>query len=287
MPFCMVRRSWTPHYGAAWAWAGNTPFKWGKQVGSHLGGTRNPMVDPLARARHRPGRPPVAVHTRDRRGPDDPRRRRDPGTRGPSTASSRSRCTARRSPRRSATQPLPSTGPSSTSRRSGTARCTRTAGGSRSKTARIPWVLTPDAIKPYAPGVWDPDDDPTELYYLPDDFTQANDLAAEHPDKVAGAEGSVLAGGRAVQGAAAARDAVDVLRHAPADPEGDDLRVPRGRPERHVRDDPADLQPVVLDQRRTRRAGGRRRGRHRGGGRPPGWLHAVREGRASSPTPTR
>ena len=33
-----------PHYGAAWAWAGNAPFKWGKQVGSHLGGTRNPLV---------------------------------------------------------------------------------------------------------------------------------------------------------------------------------------------------------------------------------------------------
>jgi arylsulfatase A-like enzyme len=33
-----------PHYSAAWAWAGNTPFKWGKQVSSHLGGTRNPMV---------------------------------------------------------------------------------------------------------------------------------------------------------------------------------------------------------------------------------------------------
>ena len=33
-----------PHYGAAWAWAGNTPFQWGKQVGSHLGGTRNPMA---------------------------------------------------------------------------------------------------------------------------------------------------------------------------------------------------------------------------------------------------
>jgi arylsulfatase len=33
-----------PHYSAAWAWAGNTPFKWGKQVGSHLGGTRNPLV---------------------------------------------------------------------------------------------------------------------------------------------------------------------------------------------------------------------------------------------------
>ena len=33
-----------PHYSAAWAWAGNTPFQWGKQMGSHLGGTRNPMV---------------------------------------------------------------------------------------------------------------------------------------------------------------------------------------------------------------------------------------------------
>jgi len=33
-----------PHYAAAWAWAGNAPFQWGKQVASHLGGTRNPMV---------------------------------------------------------------------------------------------------------------------------------------------------------------------------------------------------------------------------------------------------
>src|SRR6266511_5274594 len=33
-----------PHYSTAWAWAGNTPFAWGKQVASHLGGTRNPLV---------------------------------------------------------------------------------------------------------------------------------------------------------------------------------------------------------------------------------------------------
>ena len=52
------------------------------------------------------------------------------------------------------------------------------------RTPRIPWVLTPDALAPYAPGVWDPDADPAELYYLPDDFTQARDVAAEHPDKV-------------------------------------------------------------------------------------------------------
>ena len=33
-----------PHYSAAWAWASNCPFDWGKQVASHLGGTRNPLV---------------------------------------------------------------------------------------------------------------------------------------------------------------------------------------------------------------------------------------------------
>ena len=52
------------------------------------------------------------------------------------------------------------------------------------KTRRIPWVLTPDALAPYRPGVWNPDDDPVELYYLPDDFSQARNLAAEHPEKV-------------------------------------------------------------------------------------------------------
>ena len=36
--------AFAPHYAAAWAWAGNTPFQWGKQVASHLGGTRNGMV---------------------------------------------------------------------------------------------------------------------------------------------------------------------------------------------------------------------------------------------------
>ena len=33
-----------PQYNAGWAWATNTPFQWVKQVASHLGGTRNPMV---------------------------------------------------------------------------------------------------------------------------------------------------------------------------------------------------------------------------------------------------
>jgi arylsulfatase A-like enzyme len=33
-----------PHYAVGWAWAGDTPFQWTKQVASHFGGTRNGMV---------------------------------------------------------------------------------------------------------------------------------------------------------------------------------------------------------------------------------------------------
>jgi arylsulfatase len=33
-----------PHVPVGWAWAANTPFKWTKQIASHFGGTRNPMV---------------------------------------------------------------------------------------------------------------------------------------------------------------------------------------------------------------------------------------------------
>lgn len=33
-----------PHYPVGWAWAGDAPFQWVKQVASHFGGTRNPMV---------------------------------------------------------------------------------------------------------------------------------------------------------------------------------------------------------------------------------------------------
>jgi len=34
----------SPHYAAGWAWAGDTPFQWVKQVASHFGGTRNGMI---------------------------------------------------------------------------------------------------------------------------------------------------------------------------------------------------------------------------------------------------
>ena len=48
---------------------------------------------------------------------------------------------------------------------------------------RIPWDLDPEKLRAFGPG-WNPDDEPVELYYLPDDFTQSKNIAADHPEKV-------------------------------------------------------------------------------------------------------
>jgi len=172
-----------PHYGAAWAWAGNTPFQWGKQVGSHLGGTRNPMVVQWPdRIQDAGGLRSQFTHVidvapliLDVAGIPAPRIvdgvEQQPVHGAPFTAS------------------LTEAGASEHR----TQQYFETVGNRgmykdgwwlAMKTERIPWMLTPEALAPYAPGVWDPDAGPVELYYLPDDFSQANDLAAENPDKV-------------------------------------------------------------------------------------------------------
>ncbi len=173
-----------PHYGAAWAWAGNTPFQWGKQVGSHLGGTRNPMVihwpDHVASGG---GLRSQFTHVID----IAPTILDIAGIPAPTTVDGIDQqplhgvaftdsLTLADAPERHTQQYFESVGNRS---------MYKDGWWLSMRTARIPWVLTPQAIMPYAPGVWDPDADPTELYYLPDDFSQAHDLAAEHPEKVA------------------------------------------------------------------------------------------------------
>ena len=172
-----------PHYSAAWAWAGNTPFQWGKQVGSHLGGTRNPLVV------HWPDRVTEAgsqrsqfTHVID----VAPTILDIAGIPHPETVDG-----IDQEPMHGTTFTASLTDGAAPEHR--TQQYFETVGNRAMykdgwwlavKTERIPWVLTPAAIQPYAPGVWDPDRDPVELYYLPDDFTQANDLAAQHPEKV-------------------------------------------------------------------------------------------------------
>ncbi len=172
-----------PHYSAAWAWAGATPFQWGKQVGSHLGGTRDPLVV------HWPARikDAGALRTQFAHVIDVAPTILDvAGIPAPDSVDGIEQ------------EPMHGT-PFTPSFIDGAAPEHRTQQyfetvGNRGmykdgwwlamKTERIPWDLTTAALAPYAPGVWDPDAGPAELYYLPNDFSQAKDLAAEHPDKV-------------------------------------------------------------------------------------------------------
>ena len=172
-----------PHYGAAWAWAGNTPFRWGKQVGSHLGGTRNPMVVHWpARISDAGGLRTPFAHVID----VAPMILDAAGIPAPDTVDG-----IDQEPMHGISFVASLTDGAAPEHR--TQQYFETIGNRAMykdgwwlamKTERIPWLLTPEALGPYAPGVWDPDSGPVELYYLPDDFTQAKDLAAEHPDKV-------------------------------------------------------------------------------------------------------
>ena len=173
-----------PHYSAAWAWAGNTPFQWGKQAGSHLGGTRNPMVIHWpARVTGTGGLRSQFTHVID----VAPTILDVAGIPVPSSVDG-----IDQEPMHGVTFTGTLTDPAAPERH--TQQYFETIGNRAMykdgwwlamKTPRIPWVLTPQALQPFRPGVWDPDTDPVELYYLPDDFSQAHDLAAEHPEKVA------------------------------------------------------------------------------------------------------
>ena len=172
-----------PHYSAGWAWAGNAPFDWGKQVASHLGGTRNPMVvhwpsgigDAGAVRSHYTHVNDVGATILDLAGipmPDTI----DGVAQQPFDGVDLRRLLRGRGARRSGTR-------SSTTRSSATGGCTRTAGCSRSGCSGSRGTSTRRSCAQFGPG-WNPDDEPIELYYLPDDFTQSKNVAADHPEKV-------------------------------------------------------------------------------------------------------
>jgi len=173
-----------PHIAAAWAWAGNTPFQWGKQMASHLGGTRNPMVvawpakiaaggDLRSQFTHcidiaptileAAGIPEAKVVDGIEQEPmdgtsflytfDDPKAEEQHTVQYFEVIGSRAIY------------------------KDGWWACARLD--------KKPWEFSPAALAPFAPGKWDPEQDTWELYYLPDDFTQAKDLAAQQPEKLA------------------------------------------------------------------------------------------------------
>jgi arylsulfatase len=174
-----------PHFASAWAWAGNAPFQWGKQVASHFGGTRNPMVVTW------------------------PKRIKDKGA----VRSQFTHCTdivptlldcAGIAPPKTVDgiEQMPMHGASfAASFTDADAKSLHTQQyfeifGNRamykdgwiacSRLDRSPWKMEPKVMARFAPGGgWDPDKDRWELYHIDEDFSEAEDLAARHPEKLA------------------------------------------------------------------------------------------------------
>jgi arylsulfatase A-like enzyme len=171
------------HYSSAWAWAGNTPFQWGKQVGSHLGGTRNPLVVRYpTRITENGGLRSQFTHVTD----IGPTILDMVGIPQPTHVDG-----IEQQPMTGVTF-ADSLGDSGAGEHHtqqyfenfGNRAMYKDGWWLAMRMPRVPWRLDPELLKRFAPGVWKPDEDPVELYYLPDDFSQANDLAAQHPEKV-------------------------------------------------------------------------------------------------------
>jgi arylsulfatase A-like enzyme/uncharacterized membrane protein len=173
-----------PHVAAAWAWAGNTPFQWGKQMASHLGGTRDPMVVAWPnRINARGDLRSQFTHCND----IGPTILEAAGIPEPKMVDG------------IAQEPMDGTSfvytwddASAAERHTvqyfeviGSRAIYKDGWWACSKLDKLPWDLSPQTISKWGPGSnWDPDKDPWELYYLPDDFSQGKNLADQHPEKL-------------------------------------------------------------------------------------------------------
>jgi arylsulfatase A-like enzyme/uncharacterized membrane protein len=174
-----------PHIAAAWAHACNTPFRWGKQIAAYLGGTRDPMVvawpsrlEPDTRVRSQfthvidvgptileaAGIPePTIVDGIDQEPMD-----------GTSFLFTLEDATA---PERHTTQYF---------EMFGSRAIYKDGWWAASNPERLPWDVSPATLARFGPEAdWDPDRDVGwQLFDLTTDFTQAHDVAADHPGTV-------------------------------------------------------------------------------------------------------
>ncbi len=167
-------------YHAAWAWAGSTPYKGMKLLASHLGGTRNPMairwparVDPDATARSH------FVHCND----VVPTIYEIIGIQPPLTVNGTPQIAlAGASFARTLTDRSADGGKKTQYFEIMGSRAIYHDGWLASaRGPRLPWVPgQPEGI-----ATWTPDNDRWELYHLDEDWSQANDLADQHPEKLA------------------------------------------------------------------------------------------------------
>jgi arylsulfatase A-like enzyme len=162
-----------PHFAIGWAHAGNTPFQWTKQVASHFGGTRNPLV------MHWPDRIKargelrsqfhhvidVAPTILEAAGLPQPTSVDGTAQRPMDGVSMLYTIDAAGAKDRRTTQYFEMFGN----------RAIYHEGWVAATRHSIPWLMA--QLPPF-------DQDRWELYNVAEDFSQANDLATEHPDKL-------------------------------------------------------------------------------------------------------
>lgn len=163
-----------PHFAIGWAWAGNTPFQWTKQVASHFGGTRNAMVLHWPKAVKGDGSirsqfhhvidvAPTVLEAAGIPQPKEvdgvPQRPMDGVSMLYTTADANSKD-------RRTTQYFEMFGNRGIYHE-GWVACTRHS---------IPWLMT--QLPSFESDVW-------ELYHVDEDFSEANDLAKQRPEKLA------------------------------------------------------------------------------------------------------
>ncbi len=161
------------HFPAAWAWAGDSPFQWTKQVASHFGGTRNGMVIQWPRRITDKG----AVRTQFHHVIDIvPTILEATGISEPNMVNG-----VAQKPIEGVSMLYTFDDAAAKSRRRTqyfemfTNRAIYHDGWIASSLRRVPWL---------GPAIPNMDDCPWELYNIEEDFSQANDLAAKQPRKL-------------------------------------------------------------------------------------------------------
>lgn len=167
-------------YHAAWAWAGSSPYQGMKLMASHLGGTRNPMFlrwpghiehdpEPRTQFHHVIDLAPTIYEVLGISHPEEVNGIHQDPIDGTSFAYAVEDATAEGRHRTQYFEIMAS-------------RSIYADGWMASTTGpRLPWVPgVPPGI-----ATWTPDADKWELYNLDEDWSQAHDLAAENPEKLA------------------------------------------------------------------------------------------------------
>jgi arylsulfatase len=162
-----------PHFAIGWAWAGNTPFQWTKQVASHFGGTRNGMVlhwpngfkakgQVRSQFHHVIDVAPTVLEAAKIPQPEIVDGVKQRPMDGVSMLYS---CDESKAPDRRTTQYFEMFGNRGIYHQ-GWVACTRHS---------VPWLLVP--LPPVKDDIW-------ELYHVDEDFSEAMNLAASQPEKL-------------------------------------------------------------------------------------------------------